>query len=160
MKILVTYFTASGAGRTKKLAERFAQLAEADLYEITPEVPYTKADIKYTNPLSRCNKEWIGKKDVPVSGSVEGFEDYDVVLIGYPVWYNSFPNVVATFAKGYDWSGKKVGLFATSGGSGIGKAADRFASIAKGDVIVSGAERFDPDATEAELTSWIKEITE
>ena len=122
-KKIVTYFSASGV--TKSVAERLAKVAEADLFEIKPANPYTEADIKWTNPLSRCNKEKIGRKDVPVKGSVSDFDKYEIVYIGFPIWYGCAPNVVNTFCKGYDWKGKKVYAFATSGGSGIGKTAEK-----------------------------------
>ena len=90
-----------------------------DFFEIQPERPYTKADIRWTNPFSRCNKEKLGKREVPVKGTVDHFDQYDAVLIGFPIWYGCAPNVVNTFCSGYDFTGKKVALFATSGGSGI-----------------------------------------
>lgn len=123
MSTLVTYFSAEGT--TKKVAEEFAKEIGADVFEIIPEEIYTKADIRWTNPLSRCNKEKFGNKDVPVKGKVEDFEKYDTVYIGFPIWYGCAPNVVNTFCKGYDWTGKKVYAFATSGGSGIGKTAEK-----------------------------------
>ena len=130
MKTLVAYFSAQG--HTKRLAEELAGIIEADLFEIVPEVPYTASDIKWTNPLSRCNKEKIGKKDVPVTGKIENFADYEAVYIGFPIWYYGAPNVVNTFCKGYDWTGKKIVLFATSGGSDIGKTAEKLQPYIKG----------------------------
>ena len=123
MSTLVAYFSAQGT--TARVARELADAIGADLYEIQPEQPYTAADIKWTNPVSRCNKEKFGKKDVPVKGRVENFASYDKVLIGFPIWYSAAPNVVNTFCKGYDWSGKQVYAFATSGGSGIGKTAEK-----------------------------------
>ena len=123
MSILVAYFSAEGT--TKKVAEVFAQLIGADLYEIVPKDPYTVADLKWTNPLARCNREKLGNKDVPVTDTIENFGQYSTVYIGFPIWYGCAPNVVNTFCKGYDWTGKDVHAFATSGGSGIGKTADK-----------------------------------
>ena len=134
MSTLVTYFSAEG--NTARVAKEFADEIGADIFEIVPETPYTDADIKWTNPLARCNREKIGKKDVPVSGSVENFSQYDVVYVGFPIWYAAAPNVVNTFCKGYDWSGKKVYAFATSGGSGIGKTAAKLEPYVKGAVCV------------------------
>ena len=130
-KTLVAYFSAE-AGRTAKAAKELAAKLGADLFEIKPEEPYTAADLRYLNPLARCNREKIGRKDVPVEGSVEGFDTYDTVYIGFPIWYACAPNVVNTFCKAYDWTGKKVVLFATSGGSGIGKTAEKLAPYLKG----------------------------
>ena len=135
MSTLVTYFSAE-AGRTKNVAEDLAKKLGADLFEITPEKPYTAADLRYMNPMARCNREKFGKKDVPVSGVVEHFSEYDTVYVGFPIWYGAAPNVVNTFCKGYDWTGKKVHAFATSGGSGIGKTAEKLAPYVKGAVSV------------------------
>ena len=130
MSTLVTFFSAEGT--TKKVAEEFAQKINADIFEIVPEELYTKADINYMNPLSRCNKEQIGKKDVPIKGKVQDFDKYDTVYVGFPIWYAAAPRVVYTFCKGYNWEGKKVYAFATSGGSGIGKTAERLVEYVKG----------------------------
>ena len=119
MKSLVAYFSAE-AGRTRKIAEKLAVSLAADLFEIRPEKPYSEADLKWTNPLARCNREKLGKKKVPLAGKVEGWEEYDTVYLGFPIWYYAAPNVIETFCSEYDWTGKKVFLFATSGGSGFG----------------------------------------
>lgn len=130
MKTLITYFSAQG--RTKNIAEAVAKECGVDVFEIIPVEPYTEADIKWTNPLARCNREMIGKKDVPVAGKIENFEEYDKILIGFPIWYGCAPNVVNTFCDGYDFSGKTVVAFATSGGSPIGKTAEKLAPHVKG----------------------------
>ena len=123
MSTLVTYFSAEGT--TAKVAKEFAEKIGAELFEIVPEEPYTAADIKWTNPLARCNREQMGKKDVPVTGTIENFDQYDTVYIGFPIWYGQAPRVVYTFCKGYDWNGKTLHIFATSGSSGIGKTAEK-----------------------------------
>ena len=82
--------------------------------------------------MARCNRKKFGNKDVPVSGRLENLLDYDTVLIGFPIWYGCAPNVVNTLCKDYDWSGIKVDAFATSGGSGIGKTAEKLAPYLKG----------------------------
>lgn len=123
MKTLVAYFSAEGT--TAAIAKKFAQDNSFDIFEIIPVQPYSKADIRWMNPLARCNKEKIGKKDVPVKGKVSEFEKYDRVFIGFPIWYYAAPNVINTFCRDYNWSGKKVIAFATSGGSPIGKTADK-----------------------------------
>ena len=122
-KKLVAYFSASGV--TAKLAKKLAEAIDADLFEIKPVEPYSEADQNWKNPLARCNKEKIGKKDVPVSGIVENMDEYDTVYLGFPIWYWAAPNVVNTFVKQYDFSHKKVVLFATSGGSDMGKTAEK-----------------------------------
>ena len=123
MKTLVAYFSAQGT--TAALAKELAKKLGADVFEIRPEVPYTAADIKWTNPLARCNREKIGKKDVPTAGAVADWAAYDRVYLGFPIWYYGAPNVVNTFCKGYSWAGKRVVLFATSGGSNIGRTAEK-----------------------------------
>ena len=86
-KTLVAYFSVQGT--TKRVAKQLAEHLGADLFEIIPLHPYTDADIRYTNPLARCNKEKFGKKDVPIAGKVENFADYDEVFIGFPIWYGA-----------------------------------------------------------------------
>ena len=149
MKSLVAYFSAE-AGTTRKVAVKFAASVSADLYEIRPEKPYSEADLKWTNPLARCNREKFGKKEVPVSGQVPGWQEYDTVYLGFPIWYYAAPNVVETFCKGYDWTGKKVYIFATSGGSGIGKTAQKLERFIKGGSIAD-ARRI---AGVEELADW------
>lgn len=136
MKTLVAYFSAE-SGRTAKVAKDLAEMVGADLFEIVPEKVYSEADLNWRNPLARCNREFFGKKDVPVTGAVENFGEYDTVYIGFPIWYGCAPNVVNTFCKAYDWTGKKVYVFATSGGSGIGKTAEKL------QLYVTGAEIVD-----------------
>ncbi len=151
-KSLVTWFSAEGT--TARVAKKLAEVIGADVFEIVPEKPYTAADIRWTNPLARCNKEMLGKKDVPVAGKIENFEEYDTVFIGFPIWYGGAPNVIKTFAKAYDWSGKKIALFATSGGSGMGKTAAKFAPALNGKGEIAGAKLFSPAAGPNELRDW------
>ena len=150
MKILTAYFSAEGT--TAALAKALAEVTGSDLFEIRPVQPYTKADIKWTNPLARCNREKAGKKDVPYEGKVENWESYDMVFLGFPIWYWAAPNIIETFVKSYDFSGKKVALFATSGGSDIAKAPGKLQPLMKGEIV--GAKLFDPDASFAELNVW------
>lgn len=133
-KKLIVYFSAEGT--TAAVAKEAADTLDIDLFEIKPLHPYTAADIKWTNPLARCNREKFGKKEVPSIGKIEGFKEYDTVYIGFPIWYGCAPNVVNTFCKEYDWTGKTVYAFATSGGSEIGKTAEKLRPfISNGKVI-------------------------
>ena len=118
---LVTYFSAKGT--TAKVGQEFAHMIDADIFEIVPVEPYTDADLKWVNPIARCNKEQLSSADVPVQGTINDFDKYDTIYIGFPIWYGAAPRVVYSFCKEYDWTGKKVYAFATSGGSGIGKTA-------------------------------------
>lgn len=131
MKAIVTYFSAEGT--TERYAKALAEAIRADLFPIIPELPYSAADLKWTNPLARCNREKLGKKDVPVRGAIEGWQEYDTVFLGFPIWYYGAPNVVQTFCKGYDWTGKRLFLFATSGGSNIGKTAEKLRPYLRGE---------------------------
>ena len=134
MSTLITYFSAEG--NTRRIAESASKLLSADIFEIKPEKPYSRADINWMNPVSRCNREKIGKKDVPVIGKVENFDSYDTVLIGFPIWYGCAPNVVNTFCKAYVWNGKTIHAFATSGGSGIGKRTEMLSPYVRGAISV------------------------
>ena len=154
MKVLAAYFSVSGI--TEHAAKELAKAVGAELFEIRPQKPYSEADVNWKNPLARCNKEKIGKKDVPVEGKIEDFSEYDAVLIGFPIWYGSAPNVVNTFAKDYDWTGKKIGVFATSGGSGIGKTAAKLQPYVKGAEIIDAQVNLSLD--EAELKAWAEKI--
>ena len=153
MKTLVAFFSAE-SGKTAGVAKNLASAIGAELFEIKPINPYSAADLNYMNPLSRCNREKIGKKDVPVEGKIQNFEDYDTVLIGFPIWYGAAPNVVNTFCKGYDWNGKKVAAFATSGGSGIGKTAEKLKPYVKGAVSVDAIRV----SSAEEVKNWVKGI--
>lgn len=156
MKALVTYFSAEGT--TAKVAKNLANLAGCNLFEIKPQSPYTAADIKWLNPLARCNKEMIGKKDVAVAGSIEGLDGYDTVFIGFPIWYAGAPNIIRTFVKQYDWTGKRIALFATSGGSGIGKTAEKLAPLLNGKGEIVSAKLFPPSVTKDDLKQWADNV--
>ena len=152
MKALVAYFSAE-SGRTANVAKSLAAEIGADLFEIKPEKPYTSSDLNYMNPLARCNREHITKKQVPVSGKVENFAEYDTVLIGFPIWYGCAPNVVNTFCKEYDFTGKKVAAFATSGGSGIGKTAEKLKPYVTGADVIDAKLMNDVDRDT--LKRWV-----
>ena len=152
MKTLIAYFSAEGT--TAALAEKLAEEIGADLFEIRPQQIYTQADINWKNPMSRCNKEKFGKKDVPVEGTVENFEEYEEVLIGFPIWYGCAPNVVNTFCKAYDWTGKKIAAFATSGGSGIGKTKAKLQLYVNGALVQDAVRVKDFD----ELKAWAESL--
>ncbi len=153
MKLLIACFSAEH-GKTLKIAKDAALALGADLFEIKPERVYTEADLNWKNPLARCNREKFGNRDVPVVGRIEGFDEYDAVLLGFPIWYGGAPNVVNTFCKGYSWYGKRIAAFATSGGSGIGKTAERLRPF------VAGGELLDARLVHnsLELEAWVRDI--
>ena len=122
MKALVTYFSASGI--TAKLAKRLADASEAPIYEIRPAQPYTRADLDWTNKQSRSTVEMQDKNCRPALANTDApVADADVIFVGYPVWWYREPSIIDSFLAAYDFTGKKIVLFATSGGSDIGKEA-------------------------------------
>ena len=121
MKKLVAYFSASGATAAK--AAELAALVSADLYEIKPEIPYTRADLNWMNKKSRSSVEMKDPASRPALAETEhDFSAYDEVYIGFPIWWYTAPTIINTFLEAFDLSGKKIVLFATSGGSGIQRA--------------------------------------
>ena len=124
-KTLVAYFSASGI--TKAAAEKLAAELSADIYEIEPEVPYTKADLNWMDKNSRSSIEMNDKSSRPaIKDTDANVADYDVVYLGFPIWWYIAPTIVNTFLEKYDFSGKKIVLFATSGGSGWGETVKYF----------------------------------
>ena len=123
-KTLVAYFSATGT--TKAAAQKLAQEFNADLYEITPEVAYTDADLDWRDKNSRSSIEMNDKSSRPaIKGTCANIADYDTVWIGFPVWWYTAPTIINTFIEAHDLSGKVINVFATSGGSGVeGSAAD------------------------------------
>ena len=134
-KKLVAYFSAGG--RTAKVAEKLALELGADLYEIKPEVKYTKADLNWMNKKSRSSVEMNDKSFRPaiITGDVD-VSGYDTVYLGFPIWWYVAPTLINTFLEAYDFSGKKIVLFATSGGSGFGAAVVELQPSAPGAEIV------------------------
>lgn len=135
-KKLVAYFSASGVTAAK--AGALAAAANADLYEIRPAEPYTAADIKWTNPLARCNKEWLKKTPPALADTNAAIEDYDVIFLAFPIWYYTAPLIVKAFLESYDFSGKKIVLFATSGGSNMSKCIKTLSPAAPGAAFTEG----------------------
>ena len=120
-KTLVAYFSASGT--TAHTAKEIAQAVDADLYEIRPAQPYTAADLDWNDKRSRSTAEMNDPACRPeIAGAVENMEQYDTIFVGFPIWWYVEPRIVDTFLESYDFSGKTVIPFATSGGSGIGRA--------------------------------------
>ena len=122
-KKLVTYFSASGV--TASAAKTLAEAANADLYEIRPAVPYTRADLNWMDKQSRSSVEMQNKTLRPAIADTDAaVAEYDVIFVGFPIWWYVAPTIINTFLEAYDFSGKTVVLFATSGGSGFGKTLD------------------------------------
>ena len=152
VKILVAYFSATN--NTKGVAQKLADGLGADLYEITPEQPYTSADLDYGNSKSRSSVEMNDPFARPeISGSVENMEQYDVVLIGYPIWWGEAPRIMSTFIESYDFSGKTLAAFCTSASSGFGNSDSALRSAASGATWLKG-QRFSAGASAADVMKW------
>ena len=153
-KILVAYFSASGV--TAKAAKALASASGADLFEIVPETPYTKADLNWMDKQSRSSVEMADQSSRPaIASHVDNIEQYDTVFVGYPIWWYVAPTIINTFLESYDFAGKKIALFATSGGSGFGKTVSRLeGSVDKSAEFVS--EKLLNRAGKAEIESWLK----
>lgn len=137
-KKLVAYFSASGT--TAKVAKALANAADAKLYEIKPAVPYSKADLNWMNKQSRSSVEMRDKSSRPeLADNSAAVDEYDTVFVGFPIWWYIAPTIINSFLEAYDFSGKKIVLFATSGGSGFGKAVDSLQQSAPGATIIEGA---------------------
>lgn len=127
-KKLVAYFSASGT--TKRAAEHLAKAEGADLYEIKPAVPYTSADLNWMDKKSRSSVEMSDPSSRPeIAGKLANMADYDMVFIGFPIWWYVAPRIIDTFVESYDFSGKILVPFATSGGSGMGKTVDELKKL-------------------------------
>ena len=136
-KALVAYFSASGT--TARVAENLATAAGADLYEIKPAVPYTKDDLNWMNKQSRSSVEMRDSSSRPALADTDAdIAAYDTIFVGFPIWWYIAPTIINTFLEAYDFSGKKVVLFATSGGSGFGKAVQNLQPSAPKAQIIAG----------------------
>ena len=130
-KTLVAVFSASGV--TKRVGKKIAEICGGDFFEIVPKEKYSISDLNWMSKKSRSSVEMNDPSARPeIAVKVPNMDDYDTVIIGFPIWYGAAPNVVNTFCSAYDWTGKKVHVFATSGGSGIGKTAEKLAPYLKG----------------------------
>ena len=151
-KALVAYFSASGV--TKAVAERLAKGIGADLFEIEPAVPYTRADLNWQDKNSRSTIEMNDRSSRPaIASTVADMSQYDVVFVGFPVWWYREPSIIDTFMEQYDFSGKTVIPFATSGGSQLGDSAKNMQALETGAKVVEG-KRFAAQASEKELADW------
>ena len=153
-KALVAYFSASGV--TAKVAEKLAKSIGADLFEIVPEVPYTKADLNWMDKQSRSTVEMNDRSSRPAIGSkVENMDQYDSVFVGFPIWWYREPSIIDTFMESCDFTGKTVVPFATSGGSGLGDSAKNMQALAPGAKVAEG-KRFSGSASSSDLAGWAK----
>lgn len=157
-KTLVAFFSASGS--TKGVAEKLANVVDGDLYEIEPEEEYTAEDLDWTNPKSRSSIEMKENRSFrpPIKSKLDNIEDYDTIYLGFPIWWYVAPTIVNTFLESYDFSGKTIIPFATSGSSGMGNTVNELKPSCSDDVTFIEGERFPTSVSENELKSWIDNL--
>ena len=156
-KSLVAYFSASGV--TGKVAEVLAKAAGADLHEIKPAVPYTSADLNWMDKKSRSSVEMADPSSRPeIANKVENMDQYDTVFVGFPIWWYVAPTIINTFLEQYDFSGKKIVLFATSGGSGFGKTASALKNSVSASAQIVEGRLLNGRVQEDELKDWVKTL--
>ena len=157
VKALVAYF--SPTGTTAQIAERIAEAAEADLFEIVPEQPYTEAELDWHDNSSRSSLEMADEAARPaIATKVEDMGSYEVVYVGLPIWWYVEPRIIDTFLESYDFAGKRIVPFATSGGSGMGQAPEHMQQLCP-DAKVKGARIFRPTDDNAILYQWMAPFT-
>ena len=155
-KKLVAYFSASGT--TAAVARTLAEAADADLYEIKPQTPYTSADLDWMNKKSRSSVEMNDKSFRPPLADLDAHvENCDVIFLGFPIWWYTAPTIVNTFLESYDFTGKTIILFATSGGNGLGRTAADLKPSAPGAVIREGKLLNGRQSREA-LAAWVSSL--
>ncbi|HIV90150.1 MAG TPA: NAD(P)H-dependent oxidoreductase [Candidatus Eisenbergiella stercoravium] len=155
-KTLVAFFSASGT--TKRVAEKLAAAAGGDLYEIRPAVPYTGADLDWQDKHSRSSVEMSDPSSRPqLADKDAGIADYDRIFLGFPIWWYTAPAIIRSFLESYDFNGKTIILFATSGGSGLGKTAGELAGICPGAKIIEG-RLLNGNPSEAALKQWAESV--
>ena len=152
--VLVAYFSATG--NTEKIANHIQTILDADLYEIVPDVPYTSEDLNYSNSTCRANQEQNDPSARPaIASTLENPEDYDVVFLGYPIWWGQAPKIISTFLGSYDFGESTIVPFCTSGSSGIGTSADDLHALAPEARWMEG-QRFSSTAEEATVFAWLE----
>lgn len=154
-KVLVAYFSASGA--TKKMAEKLSDAAQADIFEIKPETPYTDADLDWQNSKSRSSVEMNDRTCRPaIAEKLDNMNQYDVVFVGFPVWWYREPSIIDTFMEEYDFAGKTIVPFATSGMSPVGDSGKNMQALAPEAKVFAG-KRFPNSISANELKKWASE---
>lgn len=153
MNTLVAYFSVSGV--TKKVAQTLAEAEEADLVEIVPEVPYTKADVDWTDKTSRSTLEMKDPASRPaMKVALECIDNYDVIFVGFPIWWGREPSIVDTFLDAFDFTGKTIVPFCTSGGSGLGNTSERIANLTGRKARVLEGKRIGGTVSMKDLKMW------
>jgi flavodoxin len=157
-KKLVAYFSASGV--TSELAKTLAAAADADLYEIKPEVPYPKADLDWRDDQARSSLEMKNPASRPaVADKNANIAAYDVVFVGFPIWWYVAPTIINTFLESYDFSGKTIVPFATSGSSGLGKTNEKLQPSVSGTAILKEGKLWNKRTSKDTLASWVESLS-
>ena len=156
-KTLVAYFSASGT--TAQVAKELAQAVGADIYEIKPAVPYTQEDLNWMDKKSRSSVEMNDRSSRPALADQNAdIAAYDTILLGFPIWWYVAPTIINSFLESYDFSGKKIVLFATSGGSGFGKAADGLKPSVAADTVITEGKVLNGRQTAESLKAWAETV--
>ncbi len=156
-KTLVAYFSASGS--TAQLAKAIAEVTGGDLFEIKPEQPYTSADLNWNDKKSRSSIEMSDPNSRPaIATTVKNMDEYDTVFVGFPIWWYVAPTIINTFLESYDFSGKTVIPFATSGGSGMGKTDSVLKRCCSDKTIWKPSKKMSSRESTAALKSWINSL--
>ena len=155
-EILIAYFSATN--NTENIANHLNGILTADLYEIVPETPYTSEDLNYNDSSSRSSRETNDPDARPaISGSVDNMEQYDVIFLGYPIWWGEAPRIIGTFLESYDFSGKTIAPFCTSGSSPLGSSAANLQDLTDGVTWLEG-RRFSGSASASDVQSWVDSL--
>ena len=155
-KTLIAYFSASGT--TERVAKVLSETLNADLFEIKPEIPYSKADLDWTNKNSRSTIEMKDATSRPeIAEKCNHMDDYDTIFVGFPIWWYVAPTIINTFLEAYDLNGKTIIPFATSGGSGMGKTNEKLAPSCKGATLLEG-RILKSNISSKEIHQWIKDL--
>ncbi len=153
-KVIVVYFSATN--NTESVAIKIQNEMDFDLYEILPEIPYSSDDLNYHNDSSRANKEQNDPTARPQIGSktIENFEKYEYIFLGYPIWWGIAPKIIYTFLESYDFSGKTIIPFCTSGSSPVGSSATNLHTLASSATWLDG-RRFSGSVSQSQIKTWI-----
>ena len=154
-KKLIVYFSASGV--TGKVARKLADEAGADLFEIKPEQPYTNADLDWTNKQSRSTLEMKDRNCRPPMAETPDVSGYDIIFVGFPIWWYREPSIIDTFMESADFWGKTVVPFCTSGGSDLGESVKNMQMLAPGAKVIEG-KRFPVSVSLDELKKWAEQF--
>ncbi|NBH15482.1 flavodoxin [Lachnospiraceae bacterium] len=156
-KVLVAYFSATGT--TEGVAKKVANASGGKLYEIVPQKAYTSADLNYNNDNCRANKEMENENARPaIKGSVKNMASYDVIYIGFPIWWETAPRIIDTFVESYDFSGKTIIPFCTSGSSGISTASSDLKKLCNGNPTWKKGRRFEGSASQGTVNKLVDSL--